>query len=306
VNERRGGDYPVGNRLHGAAGHDLADRRNEAPHAAAEFGVPFCLSTINESLISARPDRAGCGLILPGKLAPGQGDCCQNRLCRRYAAHRYPMPQAFRPHTVLLLKAGALLAVGLLIGVTILLRWAITPASALNEPVPQPIPFSHKHHVGDDGIDCRFCHNSVERSSFAGLPSSQTCLTCHSQLFRDEPVFAPLHASASSGKPLRWTRVHDLPDFVYFDHRIHISKGVACLNCHGRVDQMPLMKREATLDMQWCLACHRSDTHHIGPLDRVFAMDPGAPLTAEEQQRLQRLLHINSQRRLTDCSTCHR
>jgi len=213
------------------------------------------------------------------------------------------MPQAFRPHTVLLLKAAGLLGLALLIGTVLLLRWAIVPAVAMHAPAPQPIPFSHKHHVGDDGIDCRFCHHSVERSGFAGLPSSETCLTCHSQLLRDAPALAPLHASAASGVPLHWTRVHDLPDFVYFDHRIHVSKGVACISCHGRVDQMPLMQREASLEMQWCLDCHRNAEQHVGPLSKVFAMDAGALPVAAEEKRFPRL---PDRRRLTDCSTCHR
>lgn len=199
------------------------------------------------------------------------------------------MPQAFRPHTVLLLKAAALLGLALLTGVLILLRWAVAPAAARGEAVAQVIPFSHKHHAGDDGIDCRFCHQGVERAAFAGLPSTQTCLTCHSQLLRDAALLAPLFASVASGKPLRWTRVHDLPDFVYFDHRIHVGKGVGCGNCHGQVDQMPLMRRHASLDMQWCLACHRS-----------------MPLSMAEHQEMQRWLRLPSQRRLNDCSTCHR
>lgn len=216
------------------------------------------------------------------------------------------MPQAFRPHTVLLLKTAALLACGLLAGAVMLARWAMTPAAARNAPVPQPIAFSHRHHVGDDGIDCRFCHTSVEKSGFAGLPSSQTCLTCHAQLFRDAPALAPLHASAAAHQPVRWNRVHDLPDFVYFDHRIHVAKGVACVRCHGRVDQMPLTLRRATLDMQWCLACHRDAPHQIGRPEDVFRMDDVRPLSAAELHQLQRLLQLQGRARLTDCSTCHR
>ena len=220
------------------------------------------------------------------------------------------MPQAFRPHTVLLLKAAGLLCLGLLVGLAMLVRWAMTPAVAQGAAAPQPIPFSHKHHVGDDGIDCRFCHKSVERAAFAGMPSSQTCLTCHSQLFRDAPVLAPLHASAASGNPLRWTRVYDLPDFVYFDHHIHIARGVACMSCHGRIDQMPLTQRVAPLEMQWCLECHRHARERVGPLSKVFSMEPaeaGVALAPDEQRQLQQLiLRIPDRRRLTDCSTCHR
>ena len=140
------------------------------------------------------------------------------------------MPQVFSRRSALVVKlvlvgiGAAFVAVVVAGGV-----WREHWVQALGQPVEQPIPFSHKHHVGDDGIDCRYCHTSVEKSSFAGLPATETCLSCHSQLFRDAPMLAPLRESAASGTPLRWTRVHDLPDIVYFDHSIHLAKGVACV-----------------------------------------------------------------------------
>jgi hypothetical protein len=216
------------------------------------------------------------------------------------------MSQAFSRSAVLWLKLMTLLIVVLLIVAVFIARWRMAPEYARNEPVPQPIPFSHKHHVGDDGIDCRYCHTTVEKSSFAGLPSTQICLTCHSQLYRDAPMLAPLHESALRNKPIQWNRVHDLPDFVYFDHSIHVNKGVACIECHGRVDQMPLMVRQASLDMQWCLQCHRSAPQHIRPLDEVFSMKKFTPLSKQEIEQLNRLYHLQDERRLTDCSTCHR
>src|SRR5205807_8844052 len=119
----------------------------------------------------------------------------------------------------------------------------------------QPIQFSHKHHVGDDGIDCRYCHTSVEESSFAGIPPTKTCMNCHTQIWADSPILEPVRESFRTGKSIQWTRVHNLPGFVYFDHSIHVHKGVGCSTCHGRVDQMPLMWRENTLYMDWCLEC---------------------------------------------------
>jgi hypothetical protein len=174
------------------------------------------------------------------------------------------------------------------------------------QPIQQPIAFSHKHHVGDDGIDCRYCHTSVEKSGFAGMPSTSICLSCHSQLFVDSPALAPLHESARTGRPIEWVRVHDLPDFVYFEHDIHVNKGVACVECHGRVDQMPLTWRTASLEMQWCLGCHRNAPQHIRPLSKVLSMAPQRPLSADEVRQLNRLYRLRSANALTNCSTCHR
>ncbi|HJW57943.1 MAG TPA: cytochrome c3 family protein [Burkholderiaceae bacterium] len=216
------------------------------------------------------------------------------------------MSQAFSQSAVLAIKLCLIAALVLLIAAVAVIRWRMTPAGGENAPLAQPIAFSHKHHVGDDGIDCRYCHTSVEKSSFAGLPSSAICLTCHSQLFRDAPALAPLHASARSGKPIAWNRVHDLPDFVYFDHSIHVGKGVACIECHGRVDQMPLLWRKASLDMQWCLQCHRNAPAHVRPLREVFSMTDAKPLSTREIEQIARLYRLQDARRLTDCSTCHR
>jgi hypothetical protein len=151
----------------------------------------------------------------------------------------------------------------------------------------QPVPFSHEHHVGDCGIDCRYCHTSVENSATAGVPSTKTCMNCHSQLFTDSPMLAPVQQSFRDRKPLVWTRVHDVPDFAYFNHSIHVQKGIGCATCHGEVNQMPLMWREATLRMQWCLDCHRNPEQFVRPREEVFSME-WAPelLSAEEMQKL--------------------
>lgn len=135
----------------------------------------------------------------------------------------------------------------------------------------QPVPFSHAHHVGDAGIDCRYCHRTVEYGAFAGVPSTEICIDCHSQLWTDSPLLVSVRESYEQGVPLSWSRVHDLPDFVYFHHGIHVQKGIACDACHGRVDTMPLMYRKESLHMAWCLRCHRQpEIYQVPPAD-VFA-----------------------------------
>ncbi len=168
----------------------------------------------------------------------------------------------------------------------------------------QPVPFSHKQHVGDNGIDCRYCHTSVQESSFAGIPPTQTCMNCHSQIWADSPVLEPVRASFRSGESIRWTRVHNLPGFVYFDHGIHVKKGVGCTTCHGQVDQMPLMWREHSLYMEWCLECHRAPEQFVRPREFVFSVSwrPPADLLAQGQQ----LVEKYKIERLTSCSVCHR
>ena len=168
----------------------------------------------------------------------------------------------------------------------------------------QPVPFSHKHHVSDDGIDCRYCHTSVETSPFAGLPPTETCMSCHSQIWTNAAILEPVRASFRTGESLTWTRVHDLPDFVYFNHSIHVNKGVGCSTCHGRVDEMPLTYKVNTLYMQWCVECHRHPENYVRPREQVFNMAYQAPPDqAELGQRLMAEYKIQS---LTDCVTCHR
>ena len=212
--------------------------------------------------------------------------------------------QVFSPQGVLALKLGALASASLVIVAAVAL-YKFLPAPGGELSPAQPIPFSHQHHVGDDGIDCRYCHYSVEKSSFAGIPSTQVCMTCHSQLFTDAPVLEPLRESARTGRPLQWVRVHRLPDFVFFDHGVHVAKGVGCVECHGRVDKMPRIRRVASLEMQWCLGCHRDPAPHLRPPAQVFDLEAPRP-GAEVQSGLMKTLHIAGVRRLTDCSTCHR
>ncbi len=215
------------------------------------------------------------------------------------------MSAVFSPRAALVVRLAVLALLGLAVATVLLFVWRARAYEQLGEPIAQPIPFSHKHHVGDDGIDCRYCHTTVETDAHAGLPSTAICLGCHSQLHRDQPLLALLHQSAASRQPIAWQRVHVLPDFVYFNHGVHVAKGVACIECHGRVDQMPLTWRAQPLQMQWCLDCHRDPAPHLRPPTQVFSMD--APLPPPMQATaLARAAHLESQRRMTDCSTCHR
>ena len=215
------------------------------------------------------------------------------------------MPQVFSKRDTLCIKLVLIGAVLVVIAAIYVARWRMSGVQDVNAMPMQPIPFSHKHHAGDDRIDCRYCHASVEKAAFAGMPSTKVCLTCHSQLFADAPMLAPLHASARTGRPLAWRRVYDLPGFVYFDHSIHVAKGVGCVECHGRVDRMPLMRLEAPLTMEWCLDCHRNPGPRLREPQFVFTMAPGSDLKSNPRELLTRY-RIESTRRLTDCSTCHR
>jgi len=214
--------------------------------------------------------------------------------------------QIFHPSTNTISKLS-------IFGTAILLVALVAALAAINESPyitevgvarGQPVPFSHKHHVGDDGIDCRYCHNSVETSSFAGIPPTKTCMTCHSQIWADTPMLAPVRESFREDKSIQWTRVHNLPGFVYFDHSIHVHKGIGCSTCHGRVDKMPLMWRENTLYMDWCLECHRQPERFVRPREYVFSMDYVAP--ADQIALGQKLVQEYQIQKLTSCSTCHR
>src|SRR4051794_8362956 len=180
-------------------------------------------------------------------------------------------------------------------------------ATGVNVAREQPVPFSHRHHVAGLGIDCRYCHISVETSAFAGMPSTETCMTCHSQLWTEAPLLEPVRASLRTGTPLKWNRVHDLPDFTYFNHSIHVAKGVGCSTCHGRVDQMPLTWKTETLYMKWCIDCHRAPEKSLRPRDQVFNMSWEAPADQESVgKRLVQEYHVDVSGRLINCSTCHR
>ena len=173
--------------------------------------------------------------------------------------------------------------------------------------IQQPVQFSHKHHAGDDGIDCRYCHTTVETAASAGIPPTQTCMNCHSQIWSDSPYLEPVRASFRDNKPIQWERVHDLPEYVYFNHSIHVAKGVGCSTCHGQIDNMPAVYQENTLQMEWCLSCHRNPQEKIRPKSEIFNMQwQDDDLTADERAKLKEQYHIRSREMLTSCSTCHR
>jgi hypothetical protein len=190
------------------------------------------------------------------------------------------------------------------------LGWAVTESpyfTDVNVPREQPVPFSHKHHVTDDGIDCRYCHTSVEKSSFAGIPSTHICMSCHSRLWANSPMLEPVRTSYQTDKSLEWTRVNAVPDFAYFDHSIHIHKGVGCTTCHGPIGAMPLTWRANTLYMRWCIDCHKHPERFVRRREDVFKADYEPP---QDQLALGRRLvkeyKIKDARQLTDCYTCHR
>ena len=171
----------------------------------------------------------------------------------------------------------------------------------------QPVQFSHKHHVGDDGIDCRYCHTSVETSAYAGIPPTKTCMNCHSVLFNNVGYLEPVRDSYRSDHSIEWVKVHRLADYVYFNHSIHINKGIGCSSCHGPVNQMPLIFQASPLTMEWCLNCHRHPEQFVRPREFVTKMGYHAAGDQEEiGRRLVREYHIQDARLLTSCSTCHR
>ena len=198
-------------------------------------------------------------------------------------------------------------------GVLAFAGWALDTTSRSdfttrkNQEREQPVPFSHAHHVGGLGFDCRYCHTTVETSGFANIPPTKTCMNCHSQIWSTSPTLEPVRASFRENKSIPWTRVHDLPDFVYFNHSIHVAKGVGCETCHGRVDQMPLMRQQASLQMEWCLNCHRHTEKYIRP--RQFVTQMGYEPAGDQEaigRQLQSEYQIRDVRTLTSCNTCHR
>ena len=210
-------------------------------------------------------------------------------------------------------NALARTSLGLGLGLVLFLGWLVFTlmssswVTKQNEFVEQPLQFSHLHHVGGIGLDCRYCHTSVEKSSFAGIPPTKTCMNCHSQVWLNAPILEPVRASYRNNTNLTWIRVNDLPDFVYFNHQIHVRQGVGCATCHGRVDKMPLMLQAQPLLMGWCLECHRAPEKFIRPRDQVFNMAYEAPANQIELgMRLKQEYGISKPEHMTTCSVCHR
>ena len=216
------------------------------------------------------------------------------------------MPQIFHRSANTLSKlslAGLLIVVASLILFAMILGRSSYVTRA-HEFVEQPVQFSHRHHVLDDGIDCRYCHTSVETSPFAGIPPTKTCMNCHSQIWNQAPILEPVRASFREDVPIRWIRVHDLPDFVYFNHSVHVKKGMGCETCHGRIDEMPLTLQQNTLQMDWCLNCHRNPENYVRPRSEIYTMGytPPVPQSVLGPQ----LVKEYGIRGNTSCSTCHR
>jgi hypothetical protein len=194
-----------------------------------------------------------------------------------------------------------------LVGGLVLLAIVLARSSYVTKQdlfVEQPLQFSHLHHVTDDGIDCRYCHTSVETSSFAGIPPTKTCMNCHAVLFANAVFLEPVRQSFRDNKPLHWVRVHDLPDFVYFNHSIHVKKGIGCESCHGRVDQMPLMRQENSLLMEWCINCHKNPQDYVRPRSEITTMGY-RPAVAQSVAGPQLVKEYGIKPPL-NCSTCHR
>ncbi len=217
------------------------------------------------------------------------------------------MGQIFRPNANLLARlsifGGILLVVELILILSVYFRsnyWR-----QVNIAIEQPVPFSHELHAGQMGIDCRYCHTSVAQSSYANIPPTETCMSCHSQVAVNSPKLEPVRASWSSNQPIPWVKVHHLPEFVYFNHSIHINKGVGCSTCHGRVDQMAVVWKEQALYMGWCLDCHRAPEKYIRPREEVYNMNyvPPADQLAQGQRLVQEYQIRKDQ--LTNCAVCH-
>jgi hypothetical protein len=219
------------------------------------------------------------------------------------------MSQLFKRSSNALAKASliGLVATLAFLGWVVMVLMRSEFVTGQNAFVDQPVQFSHAHHAGGMGIDCRYCHTSVETSEFANIPPTKTCMNCHSQIWTQAPILEPVRASFRDNTPLEWTRVNDLPDFVYFSHQIHVAKGVGCATCHGQVDKMPLMLQHASLQMEWCIECHRAPEKHLRAKAEVFNMAYEAPANQLELgNRLKQEYGIASAEQLTSCSTCHR
>lgn len=216
------------------------------------------------------------------------------------------MSQIFRPRANPLARTSLF---GGLVGL-VALAWAIGLlmrsdfVTGANTNVEQPVQFSHAHHAGGLGIDCRYCHTSVDQAAFANIPPTKTCMNCHSQIWVTSPYLEPVRSSWRTGESLQWVRVHNLPDFVYFNHSIHVKKGVGCETCHGRIDQMPGIYQAQSLQMEWCLDCHRNPEQYIRPREAVFEM--GYKPAVSQAVLGAELVKAYDVQRLTACSTCHR
>jgi hypothetical protein len=217
------------------------------------------------------------------------------------------MPQLFPKVSNQLAKASIVLfavAAGLGGGTVLFLVPRSAMVTRQREAREQPVPFYHLHHVAGMGIDCRYCHTAVEKSANAGIPPTKTCMNCHSQIFNQSPTLEPVRASWRTNTSIEWVKVHDLPDFVYFNHSAHVNKGVGCTTCHGPVDKMAYMWQEKSLLMEWCLDCHRQPEKYLRPKSEVFSTAYKPPANQLELGR--RLVAEYAVKTQVTCSTCHR
>ncbi len=218
------------------------------------------------------------------------------------------MAQLFRPGAnAVALTAIAAIVLSPMAAVALTYAYWVSPYATRQYLIPrQPVPFSHEHHVGRLGLDCRYCHTGVEQAAFAGLPPTHTCMTCHSQIWTNAGVLQPVRDSLAENQPLHWQRVNRVPDYVFFDHSIHVAKGVGCTTCHGPVGSMPLMWRAEPLTMGWCLNCHRHPEQFVRPREQVF--DPEWTPPSDQERQGAKLVrdYLIDTRGLTDCSRCHR
>ena len=218
------------------------------------------------------------------------------------------MSQIFHPSTNTFSKATIYGAIFFLIGLGALgLALARSPyVTDVGVVRPQPVQFSHKHHANELGLDCRYCHTSVEEAQYAGMPPTHTCMSCHSQIWNDSPALAPVRESYATGIPIAWNEVHRVPDYAYFNHSIHIQKGFGCSECHGQVDDMTLMYKAEPMTMEWCLDCHRNPQDRIRPVEEVFNMDYVHPPNQAELGRQLLAAYNIPHKDLTQCYVCHR
>lgn len=218
------------------------------------------------------------------------------------------MSHLFHPRANTIARISLVAIVVLLVG-GVALTYALINSplvTGVGVPIEQPIAYSHQLHVGTLGLDCRYCHTGVEVSSFAGIPPTETCMGCHAEIAAGSAALEPVRVSFAENRPIQWNRVHNLPDYVYFNHAIHIKQGVGCETCHGRIDQMPVVAKAETLQMSWCLDCHRDPAQYIRPRTEVFTMGwtpPAGQATRGAQLVAEYGIHVAQ---LTDCSVCHR